>query len=109
MLLPARPWSLGGRCGEERHVGGEPAREAQERELAGIADVADLTELARLLRRLRRRFARQRGESQPTYRELAARTGWSRAAIGEYLSGQTLPPTDRFEVLVQLLGASAAE
>jgi hypothetical protein len=41
-----------------------------------------ITDLARLLRQLRRREARQRGESELTYRELASKTGWSRAVIG---------------------------
>jgi tetratricopeptide (TPR) repeat protein len=75
-------------------------------ETAAVRTVADL---ARLLRQLRRREARHRGDSQLTYRELAAKTGWSRSLIGLYLSGQALPPTDRFDVLVQLLGATPAE
>jgi transcriptional regulator with XRE-family HTH domain len=66
-------------------------------------------ELARLLRQLRRREARRRGASELTYRELAAKTGWARATIGNYLSGKTLPPTDRFDALVRLLGATEAE
>jgi tetratricopeptide (TPR) repeat protein/transcriptional regulator with XRE-family HTH domain len=68
-----------------------------------VADVAGL------LRELRRRHARQRRDSPLTYRELAARTGWSQSAIGEYFAGRTLPPTDRLDALVTLLGASAAE
>jgi hypothetical protein len=44
-----------------------------------------------------------------TYRELAVRTGWSRAIIGEYLAGTALPPTDRFDHLVRLLGATGEE
>jgi tetratricopeptide (TPR) repeat protein/transcriptional regulator with XRE-family HTH domain len=66
-------------------------------------------ELGRLLRQLRRREARRRGEAQLTYRDLAARTGWSRGIIGEYLSGKVLPPTDRFDVLIRLLGATPVE
>ena len=73
---------------------------------AAVRTVADL---ARVLRQLRRREARRRGDAQLTYRELAAKTGWSRSLIGLYLSGQALPPTDRFDVLVQLLGASPTE
>ena len=65
--------------------------------------------LAALLRQLRRRHARSAGDSQLTYRELASRTGWALGAIGEYFTGKTLPPTDRFDVLVRLLGASEAE
>src|SRR4051794_41955071 len=66
-------------------------------------------DIARLLRDLRRREARQRGDSPLTYRELAAKTGWSRSLIARYFTGQALPPTDRFDVLVQLLGATPAE
>ncbi|MFL6118003.1 AAA family ATPase [Actinophytocola sp.] len=68
-----------------------------------------LPELSRLLRELRRRDARLRGARELSYRELAAKTGWSRTVIGGYLTGQTLPPTDRFDALVVLLGARPAE
>ncbi|GAA4457903.1 hypothetical protein GCM10023170_054930 [Phytohabitans houttuyneae] len=73
------------------------------------AAIHSADDLARVLRQLRRRDARRRGESPLTYRELAAKTGWSHSAIGLYFSGQALAPTDRFDVLVQLLGASPAE
>ena len=79
------------------------------RDVADTYGVDTVPELARLLRQLRRREARRRGDSELTYRELAARTGWSQAAIGEYFVGKTLPPTDRFDVLVRLLGATPAE
>ncbi len=72
-------------------------------------NVESQAELARLLRQLRRREGRRRGASELTYRQLAAKTGWSRATIGDYLSGKTLPPTDRFDALARLLGATAAE
>ncbi|GIH29710.1 hypothetical protein Aph01nite_80200 [Acrocarpospora phusangensis] len=62
-----------------------------------------------MLRGLRRRHARRRGRPELTYRELAAATGWSHGIIGEYLSGRVLPPTDRFDVLIALLGATPAE
>lgn len=75
----------------------------------GVAGVVTVADLARLLRQLRRRQARQRGEATLTYRELAAKTGWSRGIIGEYFTGNVLPPTDRFDVLIQLLGATTAE
>jgi transcriptional regulator with XRE-family HTH domain len=65
--------------------------------------------LSQLLRRLRRRDARRRRGAELTYRAVASRTGWSHAVIGEYFSGRTLPPTDRFDVLVRLLGASEDE
>ncbi|WP_326551914.1 ATP-binding protein [Micromonospora sp. NBC_01813] len=73
------------------------------------AGVRTLAELAEALRALRRRHARRRRDGELTYRALAARTGWSIAAVAEYLTGQTLPPTDRFDILVALLGATPAE
>jgi Helix-turn-helix domain len=78
-------------------------------EAQDVAGVATAVVLARLLRQLRRRQARQRGETTLTYRELAAKTGWSWGIIGEYFAGNVLPPTDRFDVLIQLLGATPAE
>lgn len=72
-------------------------------------DVTSTQQLARLLRQLRRRDARRRGESELTYRQLAARTGWSIGLLAGYFGGDILPPTDRFDVLVTLLGATPAE
>lgn len=66
-------------------------------------------DLAAVLRSLRRREARARSGPQLTYRELAEKTGWSRTMIGNYLSGKTVPPTDRFDVLARLLGATGRE
>ena len=66
-------------------------------------------QLAQLLRQLRRREARQHGRSELTYRELAARTGWSIGTLAGYFGGRVLPPTDRFDLLVSLLGATPAE
>ena len=64
-------------------------------ELARAATEAQtLPELAGLLRQLRRREARQQGETPLTYRQLAAKTGWSRGIIGEYFAGQH-PAADR--------------
>ncbi|GAA0390190.1 hypothetical protein Acor_46820 [Acrocarpospora corrugata] len=74
-----------------------------------MAEVRTLADLARVLRGLRRRHARQRGRQELTYRELAAATGWSHGIIGEYLAGRVLPPTDRFDALIALLGATPAE
>lgn len=65
--------------------------------------------LAAALRQLRRRLARQRNDAPLTYRELAATTGWAHGVIGDYFLGKTLPPTDRFDVLIGLLGATPAE
>jgi tetratricopeptide (TPR) repeat protein len=77
--------------------------------VAELTDVATVEELAGVLRRLRRRHARQRGDSPLTYRELAAKTGWAHGVIGGYFTGKTLAPTDRFDVLVELLGVTATE
>jgi DNA-binding CsgD family transcriptional regulator/transcriptional regulator with XRE-family HTH domain len=74
-----------------------------------VGRVDTVAELARLLHDLRRRDARRRGTTEATYRELATKTGWSHAVIGEYLTGKTLPPNDRFDALVQVLGAAPAE
>lgn len=73
------------------------------------ADVHDVAGLGTLLRALRRRHARRAGAPELTYREIAVATGWSHGIVGEYLAGRTLPPTDRFDVLVRLLGATPAE
>ena len=73
------------------------------------AKVSSLEGLAELLRALRRRHARIRRDNELTYRELARVTGWSRAAIAEYFTARTLPPTDRFDALLKVLGATAAE
>jgi tetratricopeptide (TPR) repeat protein/transcriptional regulator with XRE-family HTH domain len=78
--------------------------------LASAASAAaTLDDLAALLRDLRRRHARSRRDSNLTYRELAAKTGWSQTAIAEYFTARTLPPTDRFDALLEVLGASPAE
>ncbi|MDG4831753.1 tetratricopeptide repeat protein [Solwaraspora sp. WMMD1047] len=73
------------------------------------AEVRTTQDLARLLRELRRREARQEGAAPLTYRALAAKTGWSRGILGEYFRGQVLAPTDRFDVLIRVLGATPAE
>jgi DNA-binding SARP family transcriptional activator/Tfp pilus assembly protein PilF len=74
-----------------------------------MADGGTLQDLAQLLRQLKRRDARRRGGTELTSRALAARTGWSTGIIAHYFTGKTLPPTDRFDTLVRLLGASPAE
>jgi tetratricopeptide (TPR) repeat protein/transcriptional regulator with XRE-family HTH domain len=88
-----------------RHVNGAAHNEAD----LDVAGPQTLQDLAGVLRALRRRHARQCRAGELTYRELAARTGWSTGAIAEYLSGRILPPTDRFDVLVGLLGATPIE
>ncbi len=74
-----------------------------------ISGVQTVRDLSGALRALRRRHARVHGTAELTYRELATRTGWSTAAVAEYLTGKTLPPTDRFDVLIGLFGATPAE
>jgi tetratricopeptide (TPR) repeat protein len=66
-------------------------------------------DLALLLRTLRRRHARRHRDGELTYRALAQRTGWSHTAVAEYFTGKTLPPTDRFDALIELLGVTPAE
>jgi hypothetical protein len=73
------------------------------------SEVETLAELAKLIRKLRRREARRRNGAELTYRDLAAIAGWSHGIVGEYLTGRALPPTDRFDVLIRILGASPAE
>ena len=77
--------------------------------LESITGSATLADLARLLRQLRRREARRLGDAELTYRDLAARTGWSVGIIGQYLNGKVLPPPDRFDALIRLLGATPSE
>ncbi|NUR63427.1 MAG: tetratricopeptide repeat protein [Catenulispora sp.] len=68
-----------------------------------------LEDLAGLLRAMRRRHTRQSRDSTLTYREMAQRTGWSRSAIAEYFTARTLPPADRFDALLTVLGAAPVE
>ncbi|GLH98635.1 ATP-binding protein [Phytohabitans aurantiacus] len=74
-----------------------------------LSDVDTVEDLARVLRHLRRREARERSLPELTYRELAAKTGWSVSVIGGYFSGQILPSTSRFDTLIRLLGTTVAE
>jgi tetratricopeptide (TPR) repeat protein/transcriptional regulator with XRE-family HTH domain len=76
-------------------------------EAAGAAK--SLEDLAELLRALRRRHARANRDTALTYREMAQRTGWSQSAIAEYFTARTLPPTDRFDALLEVLSAAPAE
>ena len=70
-----------------------------------LAAVRTLAELGEVLQGLRRRDARVRDDRKASYRELAAKTGWSRTAVRDYITGQTLPSADRFETLSILSGA----
>jgi tetratricopeptide (TPR) repeat protein len=76
---------------------------------SSAAVVASLTDLARVLRALRRREALRRAGAELTYRQIANRTGWSVAVAGQYLTGVRLASLERFDELVRLLGADAAE
>lgn len=86
-----------------------PDRLATDSFVLGAAAARTLEDLAVLLRALRRRHARDNRDSELTYRELAMRTGWSPTAVAEYFTARTLPPTERFDALVGLLGATSAE
>lgn len=88
-----------------QHRPGQPAGPLAE----AAARVETLADLAALLRTLRRQHARARRDRALTYRELAGKTGWSHAAIAEYFTARTLPPTDRFDALLEVLGAAPAE
>lgn len=90
-------------------MAGQPDRQVAEPRAGDVTAVRTVADLALLLRMLRRREARRRGGAELTYRELAARAGWSHTVVADYLTGKTLPPTDRFDTLVRLLGAGAAE
>lgn len=88
------------------------ASEASPSMLAVVREAAEVRtgqDLARLLRQLRRRHARQQGDTPLTYRQLAAKTGWSHGTIGEYFAGNILPSTERFDILTRLLGATGVE
>jgi Tetratricopeptide repeat len=93
-------------CAEAVMESGAGAGIAEGQVVAGSRTVADV---AGLLRQLRRRQARHRGGGALTYRALAASTGWSLGVIADYFNGNALPPPDRFDVLVQMLGASPVE
>jgi len=79
-------------------------------ELARAAATAStLPELGALLRLLRRRHGRSYPGGPLTYRELAVKLGSSHGIIGEYLAGNVLPPVDRLDALVIILGGTPAE
>ncbi len=84
----------------------QPQRASPDESTSDVSGARTLQDLAGVLRALRRRHARRHRDGELTYRELATRTGWSTTAIAEYLTGKTLPPTDRFDVLTGLLGAT---
>jgi tetratricopeptide (TPR) repeat protein/transcriptional regulator with XRE-family HTH domain len=67
-----------------------------------------MEDLGYALRQLRRRCRASSG-SKLTYRDLAERTGYSRGAIGNWLSGKSLPSADRLDDLAVQLGAARQE
>ncbi|MBV9447744.1 MAG: tetratricopeptide repeat protein [Streptosporangiaceae bacterium] len=87
----------------------DPDKQATDTFVADAATVKTSAELAILLRALRRRHARRRHDRELTYQAMASRTGCSQTAIAEYFTARTIPPTDRFDALIRLLGASRAE
>ena len=95
--------------GSEPTTGGSRLGQGMDTLIQRARQVRSAKELAQVLRALRRRHARHRHDSELTYRELATQTGWSHAAVAEYLTGRTLPPTDRLDVLIRLLGANSVE
>jgi hypothetical protein len=68
-----------------------------------------LEDLGDSLRRLRRRYARRRSDALLSSRYLAEKTGYAHGVIGGYFSGKVLPPPDKLDVIVVLLGADSAE
>lgn len=93
---------------QDRHDEGEPVHPYPDLNQAIVA-ATTLSDLAGALRMLRRRHGWQHPGGPLTYRELAAKLGSSHGIIGEYLTGNVLPPVDRFDALVSLLGATPAE
>jgi tetratricopeptide (TPR) repeat protein len=88
---------------------GKPAGPDEPDPIRNAITAATGSDLGAVLRDLRRRDARRRADSPLTFGELATRTGWPHSAIAEYFAGTALPPADRFDALVRLLGASPAE
>lgn len=77
--------------------------------LVRVAAAGDAAGLARALRGLRHREARLRRGPELTYRQIAARTGWSVSAVGSYFSGARVPRPGRLHGLLDLLGADETE
>jgi hypothetical protein len=75
----------------------------------GLRNLETLEDLGDSLRRLRRRYARRRSDALLSYRYLAEKTGYAHGVIGGYFSGKVLPPPDKLDVIVVLLGADSAE
>jgi hypothetical protein len=75
----------------------------------GLRHLETIEDLGDSLRRLRRRYARRRSDALLSYRYLAEKTGYAHGVIGGYFSGKVLPPPDKLDVIVVLLGADSAE
>jgi tetratricopeptide (TPR) repeat protein len=73
------------------------------------AAVRTAADLAALLRELRRREARHRRAPLLTYHQIAARAGCSIGSLSGYFTGAMLPPTERFDILLHILGARRDE
>src|SRR5688572_27320383 len=74
---------------------------------AQAESAASTGDLARVLRGLRQR---QVGRGTPlSYRQISAATGISSGAVGIYLAGNRMPTEDRFDALVEALGADLTE
>lgn len=73
-----------------------------------LQNIETQADLGQALRALRRRHGRQKGK-EFTLRELEAKLGHPRSSIAVYLNGTTLPPVERLDELVMLLGATPAE
>jgi tetratricopeptide (TPR) repeat protein len=86
-----------------------PPHEVEQDVAAEAAAARSVADLARVLRQLRRREARRRRVPRLTYQDLADHTGLSSASICAYLTGARCAPADRFDRLVQSLGARPHE
>lgn len=75
-------------------------------ELSGVVTVADL---GGVLRQLKRRQARETNSAEYTIRELAGKLGYSAGIVGAYIQGTALAPPEKFDALVQELGANGPE
>lgn len=89
--------------------GARPGHPADPPAALAAGRVRTVTELAEVLRWLRRRQAWARSTPPITYRELALATGWSYGSFSGYFRGTVLPPSDRFDTLTGLLGATPGE
>jgi len=83
--------------------------EAPPLEDLSLHDAQTLDDLGNSLSRLRQRYAQRSHQTVPTYRFLADRTGYGPSVIGEYFNATVLPPPDKLDAIVAILGADEAE